>query len=68
MNFQKICLSTTISLWSRLGFYRGYQSYENNKVDKLKAIGYGFCGLCIYLNPIAVPIMLEFEYKNLHSK
>lgn len=67
MNVQKICLSTTISLWSGLGFYRGYESCEN-KINKFKTIGYGFCGMFIYLNPIALPIMLEAEYKNLRSK
>jgi|LauGreDrversion4_2_1035121.scaffolds.fasta_scaffold1340864_2 hypothetical protein len=68
MNFQKICLSTSISLWSGFGFYRGYQSYENNKVDKLKAIGYGICAIFIYINPLALPLILEAEYKNLRSK
>lgn len=64
MNLKKIGLTTSIILWSGLGFYRGYESYEHNKTNKLKAIGYGFCGMFIYLNPIAIPLILEAEYKN----
>lgn len=68
MNLKNICISTAISLWSGLGFYRGYESYENNKTNKLKAIGYGICAIFIYINPLALPLILEAEYKkNKHN-
>lgn len=68
MNLKKIGLTTTLSLWSGLGFYRGYQSYENKDTNQLKAIGYGFCGLFIYMNPLALPLIIEAEYKNARKK
>lgn len=73
---------TFLGLWSILGFYRGYQSYEttNHTIQPLnkpkinttntimKSIGYGFCGMFIYLNPIAFPIIIESEYKRVFRK
>jgi len=53
-------------MWVGLGFYRGYENSDDK--SKLKAIGYGFCGMIIYLNPLAVPLILEAEYKNIKRK
>ncbi len=59
-----VITKTLLGLWSGLGFYRGYESYENkSNKNKIKAIGYGFCGLFIYINPIAIPLIINSEYK-----
>jgi hypothetical protein len=53
--------------WSGLGFYRGYQSYYDDEINKspspIKAIGYGFCGLFVYINPFSLPLIINAEYK-----
>lgn len=66
MIIKNIMPKIAIGLWSSLGFYRGYESYEN-KSDKLKAIGYGICAIFIYINPISLPLILEFEYKKFNT-
>ena len=57
-----------LGLWSGLGFYRGYESYEDKHIREksiIKSIGYGFCGLFIYMNPVALPLTIESEYRRL---
>jgi hypothetical protein len=57
------------TLWCGIGFYRGYKSYEDNYLIKTKtiskAVGYGFCGLITYINPLTLPIFINIEYKHL---
>ena len=56
--------------WCGLGFYRGYCSYETKDIaytNKLRAIGYGVCGVFVYINPLALPLILESEYKRLRK-
>jgi hypothetical protein len=55
------------TLWCGIGFYRGYKSYDHDEKIKnkniLKSIGYGFCGLFIYINPFSLPLIINVEYK-----
>jgi len=55
--------------WSALGFYRGFQSYCDDHANPIwfKAIGYGICGLFIYINPVSLPLIVQAEYKRATS-
>ncbi len=59
------------SLWCGTGFYRGYKSYDDDEKIKnkniLKSIGYGLCGLFIYINPFSMPLIINVEYKNFNN-
>lgn len=68
-SMNKIIKYSIPSLWCGVGFYRGFKSYDNGdeKVEKniLKSIGYGFCGLFIYIHPVSLPLILNTEYKRI---
>lgn len=75
MQFNKFLSKTNIlyvtgSLWGMLGYKRGINNYEyeysNNQYNKMTylyidKISYGIYGICLYINPILLPMSVYKE-------